>query len=349
MINENKYRVIGLMSGTSLDGVDLAFITFTKNKTWNYELGPCKTITYPKIWKKKLNEVKQLKSFKKLDEEYGEYLSHLIKYFINKNKIKVDLISSHGHTIFHDPNKKTTLQIGSGKIIAKKTKLLTICDFRSKDVKLGGQGAPLVPIGDNLLFNQYKYCLNLGGFSNISFKKNNLRLAYDICPVNIVLNNLSQKMNFSFDKNGNLAKSGKLNFELLKKLNSLEFYKKKGPKSLGREWVEKKIYPILRKYKNIEDILRTFTEHSAIQIASNLNKGDCLVTGGGTHNKFLIKRIKKLSDCKIHIPNKELIDFKEAMVFGLIGVLKHRNEVNCLKSVTGAKKDSSSGLIFNPY
>jgi anhydro-N-acetylmuramic acid kinase len=216
---------------------------------------------------------------------------------------------------------------------------------------LGRQGAPLVPIGDRLLFSDFRYCLNLGGFANISYEDENDRIAYDICPVNIVLNHYVSKIGLEYDDKGQLASKGKINNQLLKKLNQLEFFSKKPPKSLGLEWVNKNVFPSIESFNlQIEDILRTYVEHIAIQISKNLEQknSNVLVTGGGAYNKFLIERIVDLSDSKIIIPNHELIEYKEALIFALLGVLRERKEINCLKSVTGAKKNHSSGKILIP-
>ncbi|MBR66404.1 MAG: anhydro-N-acetylmuramic acid kinase, partial [Flavobacteriaceae bacterium] len=246
-------------------------------------------------------------------------------------------------------NKKITYQIGNRVELNKSTNIPVVCDFRVQDVRLGGQGAPLVPVGDLLLFKDFSHCLNLGGFSNISIKSNKSILAYDICPVNIVLNKYSRLTGFDFDLDGKISQNGKINNNLLKSLNLISFYNLNCPKSLGIEWVEKTIFPLIDSYNlSVEDILRTFVEHIAIQISNNL-KGinlKILVSGGGVKNKFLMQRIKKVSNHNFETISEELIDYKEALVFGFLGVLKIRNENNCLKSVTGANVDHSSGVIF---
>ena len=227
-----------------------------------------------------------------------------------------------------------------------------VCDFRVQDVELGGQGAPLVPIGDRLLFNQYKYCINLGGFANISMEKDSKRIAFDICPVNTVLNFFMRKLGKEYDEDGKLAKSGKIDDDLLDKLNSLPYYKKEPPKSLGIEWVNCEIIPLLEKYQNdIPSILKTYSVHAAIQIANSLDnnpQSKVLLTGGGAFNKFFIDEIKSRSECVFVIPDRQLIDFKEALIFAFLGALKLRGEVNVLSSVTGSKMDHSSGRLYEP-
>lgn len=350
MKKEKKYRVIGLMSGTSLDGVDLAHVVFQKKQQWTFQLGAYTTIPYPEKWLNRLTKLplQSSTSIQETSEEYGRYLGELTKSFIKEHQLKVDFIASHGHTIFHQPEKGYTLQIGDGQILANSCQQTVICDFRSLDVSLGGQGAPLVPIGDQLLFSDYDYCLNLGGFSNISYQENSKRKAYDICPVNIVLNDLAQQTGHPYDKGGEMARNGSLIPSLYKQLNALNYYDQKAPKSLGKEWVEKFINPLLNQHTNIPDLLHTFTEHAAYQIGKVLTKGNCLLSGGGAFNTFLLERLEQHSTATLQLPPKEIINYKEAIVFAFLGVLRYRNEANCLQSVTGAKRDCSGGVVFTP-
>ena len=350
MKTKTCYRILGIMSGTSLDGVDFADCKFSKGENWHYKIKKTQTIAYSKKWRERLSNLHK-KSDKEIDKtniDYGKYLAQLIFKFKDKFNLSFDYIASHGHTIFHQPEKGFTLQIGEGQTIANFTQITTICDFRSLDISLGGEGAPLVPIGDLHLFSKYKYCINLGGFSNISIKGNEKITAFDICPVNIVLNQLSKKLGFEFDKNGALAKKGKLIPEILNKLNHLKFYKKNPPKSLGREWVEEFIGPIINSEHKIEDLLHTFCEHIAMQIGKFLKDEKVLISGGGTLNSYLIYRISHYAESEIIIPSREIVDYKEALIFGFLGVLKLRKEINCLHTVTGAKRDSSAGEIFKP-
>jgi len=346
-LNET-YRVLGVMSGTSLDGIDFAICTFLRNTKWAFKIEKTKTIKYSKYWKKTLASLhKKNQSFiLQIDIKYGKFLAKEINQFLSNEK--VDFIASHGHTIFHQPEKNFTLQIGSGETIANCTRIKTINNFRNLDVLLGGQGAPLVPIGDLHLFTNYKYCVNLGGFANISNKKKNKIIAFDICPANIVLNEISKELKLEFDVNGEVAKKGALIPELLNKLNKISFYKQKAPKSLSREWVEKSISPLFLKEYETEDILHTFCEHIAIQIGLYLKKDSVLFTGGGVFNTYLMKRISYHTKSKIFIPKKKIINFKEALIFAFLGVLRVRNEINCLKSVTGAKEDNCGGEVNNP-
>lgn len=345
------FRAIGLMSGTSLDGLDICLVQFEKqNSAWKFQILKAETISYSKDWEDQLRNSIYLSAEKLLElhSEYGFYLGKEVKSFISRHKIEnIEVISSHGHTIFHQPQKKFTLQIGDGRAIKLETGLPVVYDFRSQDVLMGGNGAPLVPIGDELLFSEYDACLNLGGFSNISLQFNGKRIAFDIAPVNIVLNKLAQNFNQNFDNNGELAKQGKVNINLLEKLNSLEFYSQSHPKSLGIEWCNKEILHLFTN-ADAKDVLATFTEHAAEQISRVFNQYQLkkvLFTGGGTHNSFLIKKIKEKTKSEIIIPEKEIIDFKEAMIFAFMGVLRINNEINILSSATGSSFDHSSGII----
>jgi len=350
-MKKGTWFVIGLMSGTSLDGVDLAYIKFKNNEKLNYKLLKTATISYSKEWNKKLT--KAFTSAKNeltiINNLYGEYLGSLVNHFIESNNIqKLDFVASHGHTIFHNPNEGFTLQIGNGAIIAKTCKQKVICDFRSQDVALGGQGAPLVPIGDQLLFSKYDYCLNIGGFANISYDEHGIRKAYDICPANIVLNHYTRKIGLEYDDKGEIAKSGKLNQELLNELNSHPIYNSK--KSLGNEIVVSDIIPLIDSIQlSTADLLHTYIEHFSQKIAQELKPNTTtLVTGGGAFNTHLIDRIKKHTKSELILPDNQLINYKEALVFGLLGLLKEQNEVNCLASVTKASRNHSSGVIFSP-
>jgi len=354
MLN-NQYKIIGVMSGTSLDGIDLAYIIFNFTDHWNFKIEKCTTIPYSKEWTHVLQNLvsNTSNSLKEIDSNYTKHLAKVILDFIKKNNIQdIDAICSHGHTALHQPEKGVTYQIGNLKELATLTNTKVVCDFRVQDVALGGQGAPLVPIGDKLLFSKYHYCVNLGGFANISFEEKNKRIAFDICPVNIVLNHYVQKLGVEFDDQGKLAATGNINTQLLEQLNTLDFYKEPYPKSLGLEWVKKEVFPLIDAFSiAIKDILKTFVEHIAIQIANEINKKEnatVLLTGGGAFNTYLINQIKNRTNNKVIIPSTEIINYKEALIFGLLGVLKLREEVNCLSSVTGASKNHSSGKIYLP-
>lgn len=346
----DSYFAIGLMSGTSLDGLDICYVKFSKSDNWSFEIIKAKTIPYEETWKQKLQNATQISAedLLALDKEFGFFLGEKTQEFISEYNIKdLDVIASHGHTIFHQPNRKFTLQIGDGRAIKILTHKNVVYDFRSQDVLMGGNGAPLVPIGDQLLFSEFDACLNLGGFSNISLKKNNQRIAFDISPVNVVLNFYAEKLGKNYDKNGDFAKKGKINFEILEQLNALEFYKKNHPKSLGIEFVKAEVFPLL-KDETPENILAIFTEHVAIQISKIFNDNllkKVLITGGGTFNTFLIEKLKEKTTTEIIIPDEKIINFKEALIFAFMGVLRLKNEVNVLCSATGSSANHSSGII----
>jgi anhydro-N-acetylmuramic acid kinase len=355
--NDNA-TVIGLMSGTSLDGLDLCACEFNNNETSiEFNIIHAETIPYSEEWRKALNNAVHLsgENLTKLHHDLGEYFGKITSDFIERNQLKPALISSHGHTVFHQPQNGFTLQIGSGANIAAATGINTVCDFRSKDVALGGQGAPLVPIGDQYLFGNYEACLNLGGIANISYSQDGQRIAFDICPVNMALNYYAEKLNLSYDNKGQIAASGKVSEELLSNLNRLSFYSEKGPKSLGKEWFEKHFLSIVTDYEienNVEiaDILCTLIEHISIQhrhIFSKANiKGPVLVTGGGAFNDFLISRIISNSETEIYIPDSDVINYKESLIFAFLGWLYCENKTNTLSSATGAKKDSIGGALY---
>lgn len=352
MATEN-YNVLGVMSGTSLDGVDIAHIELIFNKeNWIYKIHETSTVAYSSDW---LNRLKNAVDYNDdqlniLNKEYTELLGSIIKEFIHCHSTSgLDAVCSHGHTILHQPHRGITLQIGNLPEIAQITQQTIVCDFRVQDVELGGQGAPLVPIGDRLLFSSYDYCLNLGGFSNISFEENGKRIAYDICPVNTVLNYYATRLGKEYDAGGELARSGKIIPELLSALNELEFYAASYPKSLGFEFVKGTVLPLIEKFEiSDNDKLRTFTEHIAIQIARVTGSGKLLVTGGGAYNTFLMERLNELSMSIITITDDKTIQYKEALIFALLGVLKLRGDINVLASVTGASGDHSSGKIYRP-
>jgi len=351
--NKDSYSVIGLMSGTSLDGVDIAFCTFTSEEgKWIYTIEKAVTIPYSNNWRTRLSDLENLGAleFVKTDSEYGQYLGQITKRFLLDSNLKPDFIASHGHTIFHQPSNKFTYQIGKGSAIAAETGVPVVCDFRSTDIALGGQGAPLVPAGDQLLFDKYTYCLNLGGFANISYEESGSRIAFDICPANIILNYLASFLHKDYDQNGELAQQGILHQPLLEALNELEFYHRQPPKSLGKEWVLSEVHPVLKRFDiPVEDKLRTFVEHIAGQVArvvGNTDTSTLLITGGGAFNGFLIEKIHEKTQLTLVLPDPLTINFKEALIFAFLGVLRWRAEINCLKSCTGASHDNIGGAIY---
>jgi anhydro-N-acetylmuramic acid kinase len=347
----NKLRVLGVMSGTSLDGLDLAMCEFEKDVTdYKFNILLSKTIEYSPDRKNKLANVQHLSSneYFHFNHLFGKFIAKEINLFLNDFSEKPDAIASHGHTIFHQPHLGFTTQLGCGATIAANTGITTVCDFRSLDVANGGQGAPLVPIGDKLLFGNYDACLNIGGIANISFEKQNNRIAFDVCFANMALNYLAEKLGRAYDENGNFASKGKVNEDLLKQLN--ETLHSKNKISLAREQFEKLVVPILNKNTfAIEDVLATFCGHVATEISAVLNENklkNVLVTGGGAYNKFLIDTLKQKFKGEIILPNDQIIQFKEALIFAFLGYLRLQEKTNTLKSVTGAKSDSIAGAVY---
>lgn len=345
---KNPLTIIGVMSGTSIDGLDICAVQFSES---SFTILAAETIEYNAHWKKILSHIHSYsgRDIHYTHAAYGSFCGELIHDFIVRHRIEADYIASHGHTVYHEPHNSFTVQIGSGAHIAAKTNVATICDFRLLDVAHGGQGAPLVPIGDEHLFNAYDYCINIGGFANVSCKKDDTRIAWDICAANIVLNHLSQFHGKDYDVEGKLGVQGSIISPLLAALDSLEFYALPSPKSLGREWVEQEIYPLLSNYDfSSLNVLRTYYEHTAKQIAAVLScaNSTALFTGGGCFNTFLMERISQLSKATIIIPSPEIIDFKEALIFAYLGYLRVCEEPNSLSSVTGASKNISGGVIW---
>lgn len=354
--NLNSFNAIGVMSGTSMDGLDIAACSFVYDTTWQYKINQAITIPYSMEWKNKLSEAFYLSenALQSLDIEYGNYIGTEVKKFIEQHQMIPDLIASHGHTIFHNPSQKITKQIGDGAAIKSRTNTKTINNFRLQDVLLGGQGAPLVPIGDELLFGDYDFVMNLGGFCNISYRENDVRKACDIGPCNILLNAICARIHLDYDDRGNLARQGKIIPEYFEKWNAIDYFKQQAPKSLGREWfIANYSEDINNDNYSIEDLLATASAHISDQIlifVQNIKatKYKLLCTGGGSYNDNIIKKISSLSPLGsiIAIPDRSLIDFKEAMVFAFLGVLKHCNQNNVLASVTGAIHDHSSGDVW---
>ena len=373
MIEEKSSTIIGLMSGTSLDGVDLACCRFADCEgRLEWSLLAAETISYPDEWVGRLSTLENSTAYEYAlaDVQLGHYLGGLVCEFVEKHSLHVDYVASHGHTIFHQPHLGLTTQIGDGDAIAAECGLPVVFNFRRMDVALGGQGAPLVPIGDQMLFADYDACLNLGGIANISyrqsgacphraieqsvqnskFKIQNYRTAFDICPCNMALNLLARKLGQPYDKDGNVASSGQVVEPLLSRMSALNYYAQPSPKSLGKEWFVSQFQPILEGCEHsVQDLLRTSVEHIASQIATVLNTNDIkslLVTGGGAKNKFLISRLRQLSPgCDITVPDDDIIDYKEAIIFALLGYLRLHSKTNCLSSVTGASRDNVGGDI----
>jgi anhydro-N-acetylmuramic acid kinase len=353
MDSKNNFKVIGLMSGTSLDGLDIALCHFKKNgKGWQYAIEKASTIKYSTKWINALSTAQNLPGdgLMALDAAYGQYLGKEVKDFKRKYRLEADFIASHGHTIFHQPSQGFTFQLGNGNAVYAACGVPVVFDFRSLDVMLGGEGAPLVPAGDKLLFREYDVCLNLGGIANISMDIKGDRMAYDVCFNNMGLNYLMNQIGKEFDDDGATAASGVVNKKMLRKLAAVyKSFRNKRP-SLGREIFERRIKPIIDDPEiSLADKLCTLTTSAADEIAAAVTSvkknPQVLCTGGGAFNSFFISTLLDACADKatLIIPDEEIIKFKEAMVFAFLGVLRVKGEVNCFRSVTGATMDSSSG------
>ncbi len=351
-----KYRVTGLMSGSSMDGVDLACCDLEwDGHRWGYKILVAETLPYDDEFLLKLEQACNWDrdEIAKLDLELGALYAKQLNGFHQEVKLQPDFIVSHGHTILHNPNRGITLQAGNGKIMADRTGITVVNDFRSEDVAQGGQGAPLVPLGDRLLFSEYEGCLNLGGFANISCENiEGERIAYDLCPANMALNWVAALERKAYDKNGEMARNGLVNPELLHRLNQLDFYASEAPKSLGREWFLEQFLPLVQ-YSKLSPValMSTLVEHIVMQISQGINDAgivSLLITGGGALNQTLLQRLKNYTNASLVIPEDSLLHYKEALIFALLGVLKIRGEINCLASVTGGQKDISAGTIYYP-
>lgn len=357
------------MSGSSLDGLDIAYTHFQETGgTWNFEIVHADCIPYSGEWIEQLQHATSLPAmdYQLLHTAYGHYTGEQVNHFIAAHELehKVDLIGSHGHTTFHAPLHKMTAQLGEGAAIAAITGLPVISDLRAMDIAFGGQGAPIVPIGEKLLLNGYDLLLNIGGIANISLKTQGGYTAFDICAANRVLNMLANQAGLSYDANGKMAANGNTNENLLHELNSLEYYGQAYPKSLANDFGTGTVFPIIQKYSlRIEDALNTYVEHIGHQVKLSIKTlqqnseryqqpatgKSLLVTGGGAFNTFLIRRLQEmLADLKVEvaIPDDKLINFKEAMIMSLIGVLRWREEYNVLASVTGASRNTIGGALW---
>ncbi len=356
------YRVIGLMSGSSLDGLDIAHVQLEEVRgKWSYEILHADCVPYADQWITDLRNATDTNvgDFLKLNTRYGKYLGAQINEFIAKYDLghKVHFIASHGHTVFHEPQHGTTSQIGDGAAIAAITGLPVISDLRAMDVALGGQGAPIVPIGDKLLFAGNDYLLNIGGIANVTIKNDDVFTAFDICPANQVLNALAAREGKTMDEDGAMAAQGSLLPGILDELNNVEYYKKQPPKSLSNEAARDMVFPILLESShNTNDLLHTMSVHIAEQVANAVKQNShgkeqvtLLATGGGAFNSFLITQLEKAlapHNVAVVVPDANVVKYKEALVMALIGTLRWREEVNVLSSVTGASRDSVGGALW---
>ncbi|MCU0403062.1 MAG: anhydro-N-acetylmuramic acid kinase [Chitinophagaceae bacterium] len=362
-----EYRAIGLMSGSSLDGLDVAFVVFRETGgKWSYEIEVAECLPYDAEWLQKLKGATELsaKEYLILHSAYGKYTGQQVLHFIEKHNLqhRVQIIASHGHTTFHEPAMGMTAQLGDGAAIAAVSGINTISDLRAMDVALGGQGAPIVPLGEKLLFSGYPLLLNLGGIANLSAALPTGYIAYDICPANRVLNMLANEKGAEYDQDGQIARSGFVRDEALAELNRLSYYSEPYPKSLANDFGTEIVYPLLKK-RNLgtSDAMRTMTEHIVIQITRNTGRllsklssesntqPKMLVTGGGALNTFLMERLAnslKPLGVEMVVPDLQTIQYKEALIMALLGVLRWREENTVLHTVTGSSRSSIGGAVW---
>lgn len=346
------FNAIGIMSGTSLDGLDLAYCTFDEKHPRDFKIVCAQTFAYSAQWKSQLLHAPNLtgQELIHLGVNFSRLMAAEVSNFIKQNELPPpNILASHGHTVFHQPEAGLTYQLGCGATLAATSGIDTIFDFRTGNVALGGQGAPLVPIGDLHLFSEFDACLNLGGFGNISWQKDGNTVAFDTCPANMALNEMAQELGHPYDESGLLARSGEINRDLLKQLNALPFYELSPPKSLGREWYQSNFRPLLDAAQCApQDKLATLTEHIALQIARTVAPTTVkrmLATGGGAHNNFLVERIREHISVEVFVPESLLVDYKEALVFAYMGWLRWRKIPNCLSAYTGSTHSLCSGSI----
>jgi anhydro-N-acetylmuramic acid kinase len=350
------------MSGSSLDGLDIAFVQFDEQSgKWDHEILEAECVPYSQNWINKLKNAVNLsaRDYMLLDAEYGHYIGKQVLAFTERHQLhyKIALVSSHGHTTFHVPPRMTG-QIGHGAAIAAETGLPVVTDLRAVDVALGGQGAPIVPMGEKLLWRDTEMFLNIGGIANLSLNSSKY-LAYDVCPANRVLNMLALTQGMEYDKGGALAASGSVDGPLLMKLNALEYYQRPYPKSLANDFGTDVIFPMLMQSGlSTVDLLATYTEHIAVQVSEAVGKHlaeisspvpKMMVTGGGAFNDHLMERLTAMLEpmrVTAERPDAKLVNYKEALIMGLLGVLRWREDLTALASVTGASRDSIGGALW---
>jgi anhydro-N-acetylmuramic acid kinase len=369
-----QYRVIGLMSGSSLDGLDIVYAELEETGgKWSHDIKAATCVEYDDEWIKNLEAARHLNAYDYLllHAAFGKFMAGKVNDFIEHNDLhhKVQVIASHGHTVFHAPHLGMTAQLGEGATIAALTGINVVNDLRMMDVALGGQGAPIVPVGEKLLLKDYDYFLNLGGIANISANTDTY-IAFDVCPANRVLNMLASKQGKTYDDKGQIAKTGSVNTELLTQLNSHDYYKRPHPKSLANDFGVEVIFPLIQSSQiSIADSLRTYVEHiiqqivnatNNIQHSATVNQSSThlqrsksniqlLVTGGGAFNDFLIERLKnalEIFNIDVIVPDDKLVKFKEALIMALLGVLRWREADTVINTATGAKRSSIGGAVW---
>lgn len=360
------YKVIGLMSGSSLDGLDIVLVHLQESAgTWQYDIRAAACYPYEAEWTERLRGAVHLnaEAYCRLHAEYGHYLGRAVRRFLREKgmELQADLIASHGHTTFHEPAAGMTAQLGDGAAIAAETDMAVVSDLRALDVALGGQGAPIVPVGEKLLFPGHRIFLNLGGIANVSFHGEDRTTAFDVCPANGLLNSLAAALGRPYDEEGQLARAGRLDTDLLEALNVLDYYRMPAPKSLANSFGTDTVLPLVgTRALSVQGKLRTCVEHIAVQVrnatAALLPQPldpaaalPLLVTGGGAFNRFLVERLSALLGeigVAVEVPAPEVVAYKEALIMALLGALRWRERHTILASVTGARRDSIGGALW---
>lgn len=358
------------MSGSSLDGLDLACVEFEVDTADNNQLAwrllAGQTLPFTPEWIEILQKLPQANAldFCKTHAQLGHYFGKLTKQFLEAHQLTPDYIASHGHTIFHYPQEGFTVQIGDGAAIAATTGISVISEFRTMDVALGGQGAPLAPLADKFILPGNDFYVNIGGIANISCNIDGKFIAYDTSAANQILNNLAHAIGLEYDDKGSMAASGAVDEELLKQVNQHSYYQQPYPKSLDNGWVLQNVLPIFLQNKaSINDKLATAVEHTAQQLVFAIQEiikkenfvktaYKMVATGGGVFNDFLIQRIQyhlnkaTLAHVELTLPDTDMIKFKEAILMALMGLRRIENLSNSIATVTGASRDSSNGAVY---
>ncbi len=358
------HHIIGLMSGSSLDGLDIAHCQFTfdgrpQKGQIRWQILDAETIAYPPEWQARLRKTTTMSPVELLetDADLGRWMGNQVRTFVAQRKLKIDLVASHGHTVFHFPEKGFSLQIGQGNHLAEKCGLPVIFDFRTADIAAGGQGAPLAPVVDEWLLTDYDFFLNLGGIANIACHTRDGFVGYDIIGTNQILDALAGKLNLAYDSGGQLARKGSLNPTLYNQLQKLDFLQQEPPKSLDNQWVRDNMTgPTLAFDDTIPNKMATIVELAAFEIAKEINRlipyakhpnHQLLITGGGAHNTYLIERIKHFapSNLEIIIPTPQLINYKESLLIALLALLRQYGSPNSSPLVTGAGRNTVGGVL----
>ncbi len=358
---------LGLMSGSSLDGLDIASCRFELqgDRIVHWQLLEGETVPFPASWQVHLRRLPEAdaRTLAHAHAALGRWMGEAVNGFLARYPhLRPDCIASHGHTIFHFPAEGFTTQIGDGAAVASVTGYTTVSDFRGTDVALGGQGAPLAPIADRLLFPQYELMLNLGGIANITCNIEGRYIAFDIGGANQILNALTQSIGLPYDDGGRMAASGRLIEPLMEAMDRLPYFQAAPPKSLGNDWVQAhQTEAYIAWPASVEDRLHTacvqLARQTALALARIMESENwrlpqyrILATGGGAFNTFLtnciVEACNTVAPVSLQVPEPGIIAFKEAVLMALMGVLRMAGLPNCMASVTGASRDAVGGAVY---